>query len=266
MVNPLYTVIMAAHNEENYIGIALRSVFSQTVKPAKVIVVVDRCSDRTEEVARRFPVILVRKYEKKWRFSYAENLELARKYVETPFLAIVDADVELEPNYFERILSEIDDKTCCIGGKVGTRCRTLLCKLLQYWEETYRFSLDRRPRGCALLIKTNVLEEIGGFADVPAPDTYIQDLVMQKGCKVKIVENAKAYHIRDITVKRAIKTQFNTGIGRYIMGKGFLKTLGHTIIRLRPFVTIGYIYAALSHKYRKLRQETVIFVKNSKCK
>ena len=257
----MYTVIMAAHNEERYIGTALRSVFSQTLKPDKVIVVLDRCSDKSEDVAKGFPVEIIKKEEKKWVFSYAENLELARRLVKTPFLAIVDADVELEPDYFERLLLEMDDKTCCAGGGVVTRCKTFLCRLLRYWEKTYRFSTDRRPRGCALLVRTSFLEEIGGFADVPAPDTYIQDMGRVRGYSIKIVEGAKAYHIRDITIGRALRTQFNTGIGRYVMGKSFLRTLGHSIVRLRPFVLIGYLYATSKREYQTLRRKIVNHMK-----
>jgi len=258
----MYTVVMAAHNEQEYIGNALRSVFSQTVKPAKVIVVLDRCTDRTEEVARSFPVEIIKKLEKKWVFSYAENLELARRHVKTQFLAIVDADVILEPTYFEKLLAKADDQTCCLGGRVETRCNTILCKLLRLWERTYKLSPDRRPRGCALLIRADLLEAIGGFADVPAPDTYVQDSLMRKGYKVKIVEEAKAFHSREITLTRAVKTQLYTGVGRYVMGKSFLRTLGHSIIRLRPFVFLGYIYAALSNRFRVLRRKTLCGAKN----
>ncbi|MEZ0346875.1 MAG: glycosyltransferase [Infirmifilum sp.] len=249
----MYTVVMAAHNEEKYIGEALKSVFSQTMKPAKVIVVLDRCTDKTAEIAQQFPVEIIEKKEKSWVFSYSENLELARRRVETPFYAIVDADVILEPNYFEQLISEMDDNTACIGGVVETRSNTILGKLLKIWEKTYKASIDRRPRGCALLIRTSFLEEIGGFADVPAPDTYVQDAALKSKYKVKITQKTKAYHVREITLGRAVKTQFYTGISRYIMGKSFLRTLGHSIIRLRPFVAIGYIYAILTHEKQKAK-------------
>jgi hypothetical protein len=38
------------------------------------------------------------------------------------------------------------------------------------------------------------------------------------------------------------------------MGKRFLVTLGHSIVRLRPLAAVGYMYAALSREKRKLRQ------------
>ncbi len=130
----MYSVIMAAHNEERYIGRALESVFSQSVKPSRVIVVLDRCSDQTGEIARRFPVEIVEKTEKKWLFSYAENLEMAWRRTDTPFIAIVDADVVLEPNYFEVLPSKITDEVCCVRVKIETVSGTLLGRFLRLWE------------------------------------------------------------------------------------------------------------------------------------
>jgi glycosyltransferase involved in cell wall biosynthesis len=246
---------MAAHNEEKYIERALKSVFSQTLQPLEVIVVLDRCTDNTGNIARSFPVTIIEKKEKKWSFSYSENLELARKMVKTPFFAIVDADVELEPMYFEVLFSKISEKTGCMGGKVITKSNTFFGKFISLWEKTYKLSLEKRPRGCALLVRGDLIEKIGGIKDVPAPDTYIQDQVKKLGYKVEVIESVKAYHARDTTLKRALKTQFNTGIARYIMDKGFLRTLGHSIVRLRPLVFLGYLYAMLSKEKRKLKEK-----------
>lgn len=246
-----YTVVVCAHNEEKYIEKALKSIFNQTIKPEKVIVVLDRCTDRTGEIARLFPVEVLEKKEAKWSNSYSENLELARKHVDTEFYAIVDADVVLEPDYFEKLLSAVDEKTGCIGGEVLTRSDTLLGKLLAVWEKTYKLSPFRRPRGCALLIRRELLDKVGGFADVPAPDTYIQDQALKHGYRVRILPKAKAYHVRSITLEKAVRTQLSAGRARYIQGKSFLRTLAHSIVRARPFVVIGYIKAFIDSKRKR---------------
>ncbi|MEM4680094.1 MAG: glycosyltransferase [Thermofilaceae archaeon] len=243
-----YSIVMCAHNEEKYIKRALESVFLQTVKPEKVIVVLDRCTDRTGEIAREFPVEVIEKREKKWEHSYAENLELARRHVKSEFYAIVDADVILEPEYFETLLREVRDRDACIAGEVVTKSSTILGRLLSLWEKTYRLSPFRRPRGCALLIRRKVLDEVGGFADVPAPDTYIQDKALELGYRVRIVPKVRAYHIREVTFRKAVKTQFSAGVARYIQGKGLTRTLLHSLARLRPFVLAGYLYALLTVK------------------
>ncbi len=249
-----YSVVMCAHNEEKYIKKALESVFLQTVKPEKVIVVLDRCTDRTGGIAKDFPVEIIEKGEKKWENSYAENLELARLRIDSELYAIVDADVVLEPDYFEVLLCEIEGKDACIGGKVVTKSGTLLGRLLSIWEKTYRFSPSRRPRGCALLIRKNVLDMMGGFADVPAPDTYVQDEALELGYGVRVTMKAKAYHIREITLKKTIKAQFSAGVARYVQGKGPARTFLHSLVRLRPFVFIGYLYGFLIHKKKSYKR------------
>jgi len=243
-----YSVVMCAHNEEKYIKKALESVFLQTVKPEKVIVVLDRCTDRTGEIVKEFPVEVIEKREKRWENSYAENLELARLRIDSEFYAIVDADVVLEPDYFKVLLCEISDKDACIGGKIVTRSGTFLGRLISIWEKTYRFSPSRRPRGCALLIRKNVLDMMGGFADVPAPDTYVQDKALKLGYGVRVTIKAEAHHIRDITLKKTIRAQFSAGMARYVQRKGLVRTFLHSLVRLRPFVFIGYLYGLLIRK------------------
>lgn len=243
-----YSVVMCAHNEEKYIKQALESVFFQAIRPEKAIVILDRCTDKTEEIAREFPVQIIKKEKKEWSNSYAENLEIARQYVDTEFYAIVDADVVLEPNYFKTLLAEIRDEDACISGEIVTRSKTILGKILSFWEKTYAISPSRRPRGCALLIRKSLLDKIGGFADVPAPDTYVQDMALKLGYKIRITSRSVAYHTREITFKKAIKAQFSAGMARYVQGKGLVKTFLHSLIRLRPFVLIGYFYGFLTNK------------------
>ena len=246
-----YSVIMCAHNEEKYIKQALESIFLQTAKPEKVVLVLDRCADRTGEIARGFPIEIIEKKDSKWKNSYAENLEIARQYINSEFYAIVDADVVLEPDYFEALLSEIRDKDACIGGKIMTKSRTIIGKLLSIWEKTYALSPSRRPRGCALLIRKTILDEIGGFADVPAPDTYFQDEALKLGYGVKITSKSKAYHTREVTLKKTVRAQFSAGMARYVQRKGLVRTFLHSLVRLRPLVLIGYLYGMLTHKRAK---------------
>lgn len=245
-----YSVIMCAHNEERYIKQALESVFLQTIKPEKVVVVLDRCTDRTGEMVKGFSAEIIVKERKKWENSYAENLELARLIIGSTFYAIVDADVILEPNYFEILLTELGDRDVCIGGKILTRSKSFFGRLLALWEKSYVLSPSKRPRGCALFIRKKVLDEIGGFADVPAPDTYVQDNALKLGYRVRIVAKARAYHIREITLRKAVKAQFSAGLARYVQRKGLIRTLLHSLVRLRPFVLFGYLYGIITHKKR----------------
>jgi len=59
---------------------------------------------------------------------------MAWRRTDTPFIAIVDADVVLEPNYFEVLPSKITDEVCCVRVKIETVSGTLLGRFLRLWE------------------------------------------------------------------------------------------------------------------------------------
>ena len=56
---PRISVIVRAHNDESLIGRTLAGIFSQQPPPFEVIVCDDNSTDRTREVAARFPVRFV---------------------------------------------------------------------------------------------------------------------------------------------------------------------------------------------------------------
>lgn len=49
-----YVLLTAAHNEEAYIAGVIESVVAQTVRPAKWVIISDRSTDRTDEIARSY--------------------------------------------------------------------------------------------------------------------------------------------------------------------------------------------------------------------
>ena len=49
-----YVIITPARNEEAYIEKTIRSVVSQTVRPAKWVVVSDASTDQTDELVKRY--------------------------------------------------------------------------------------------------------------------------------------------------------------------------------------------------------------------
>ena len=69
-MDPKISVIIPAHNEENYIKKSLHSLKSQTYQNFETIVVCNGCTDNTEELVRK------RSNERLKFFSLPENLRL----------------------------------------------------------------------------------------------------------------------------------------------------------------------------------------------
>ena len=74
-MNPLFSIVIPAHNEEKYIKKTLHSIKNQTYQNYEVVVVTNGCTDKTEEIIKR------RAGERLKHFSLnASNVSRARNY------------------------------------------------------------------------------------------------------------------------------------------------------------------------------------------
>lgn len=98
-MRPLISVIIPAHNEEQYLPRTLEALRQQTYRYFETIVVANGCTDRTEEVAR----------DRCDRFIWLEDRSLGRarnlggKKAHGELLVFLDADTVLEPDALEKI-------------------------------------------------------------------------------------------------------------------------------------------------------------------
>ncbi|MEG0189189.1 MAG: glycosyltransferase, partial [Algoriella sp.] len=49
-----YTIVIPAHNEEDFIAVTLNAIVNQTVLPYEVIVVNDHSTDKTQQIVKEF--------------------------------------------------------------------------------------------------------------------------------------------------------------------------------------------------------------------
>ena len=97
-------VLIPAHNEEHRIEAALRSLASQTRQPDEVIVVTDRCTDRTAEIAKALGAKVFNVEGNGHRKAGALNQALRQVLSElrpTDEVLMMDADTVLAENFLE---------------------------------------------------------------------------------------------------------------------------------------------------------------------
>lgn len=123
-----YSIVIPAHNEEEFIRITLDSLVNQTLLPYEVIVVNDNSTDTTqaiiEEYITKYPWIKLLNRISKGEHqpgSKVINAFLAGyEIVKNDFDIIVklDADLDIPANYFETILDHFnsDEKIGMAGG------------------------------------------------------------------------------------------------------------------------------------------------------
>lgn len=116
-------LVIPAHNEENGISQTLMSVASQTVRPDRVIVMCDNCTDGTAALAGEAEGVEVwESVDNTGQKGGALNQAWARLYDEigpSDYLATMDADTELDDHFFEYAL-EVYKKRDDVGGVCAT--------------------------------------------------------------------------------------------------------------------------------------------------
>ena len=197
-----YVLMTAAYNEEAYIEKTLQSVISQTVRPERWVVVSDNSADRTDEIvqsyAAKYDFIRFLRVTKNAGHSFQSKVTALHKGVHLlegatyDFIGNIDADLSLEPFYFERLLDRFRQHSDLgvAGGFVyeddgnGFRSR---------W-----FNSVNDVGHAAQLVRRQCYEAIGGYAVLKygGEDWYAQTCAKMKGWRVEGIPELKILHYR----------------------------------------------------------------------
>jgi len=101
-------VLIPAHNEEASIGAMLNALLGQTRVPDRIVVIADNCTDRTEQIARRFrSVTVMRTVANTDRKVGALNQGWLRWQAGYDYVAGIDADTILAPDCLAQLEAEL---------------------------------------------------------------------------------------------------------------------------------------------------------------
>lgn len=106
---PRFTVILAAFNEEDWVGGAIRSVLAQTRRDFELVVVDDGSTDSTAEVVRGFEADSRVRLISQPNRGLAAALNVAIAAGDAPYIAMIDADDLWMPTYLESMGRCLDE-------------------------------------------------------------------------------------------------------------------------------------------------------------
>jgi glycosyltransferase involved in cell wall biosynthesis len=159
---PLITCIIPAYNAARYLGEAIDSVHSQTLRPEEIIVVDDGSTDATPTIAGEYgeSVILLRQTNGGRAAACNRGLRAARG----EFIAFLDADDLWEPEKLERqmvCLQKQPALACCVTG-----IQNFVSPELRGPRDRMNPALFRERPGFllqTLLARRSLLDRIGAF-------------------------------------------------------------------------------------------------------
>jgi glycosyltransferase involved in cell wall biosynthesis len=283
-MNTKYALVTPAYNEEKYIENLIKSVEAQTLKPKIWIIVNDGSNDSTPDI--------VSKYEQK--FDYISRLDLKRedivsyysrrvyavlagieklKEMEFDYLAVLDADIIPEPNYYDGVISEFE-KDPKLGIAAG---------IFMYQEkgQLKKALIDKLcTPGSNQIFRRKCYEQIGGYVPLRfgGDDSLCDILARMNGWKT---QNFDAYPVVQHRIvgtgdgKSVIQARFGQGCTDYGIATHPVFMLAKCFRRSfleKPYIIggiarfAGFVYGYILGKGRKISPEAKRFVRKEQMK
>jgi glycosyltransferase involved in cell wall biosynthesis len=223
-------LITPARDEAVHLAGTIRAVTAQTRKPDLWLVVDDGSTDNTAEVldsmAAEVPFMRVLQAPQHENDPEADRLTLAAEarafnaalatvdLAEFTHVGKLDADVELPPEYFERLLAHFDaDPELGIAGGV------LLERTGRDWEPTK--IPDYHVRGALKLYSRECFEAIGGVEERLGWDTIDETYARMRGYSTRSLPEITARHHRPVATRGgALRGRARHGQCAYILRYG----------------------------------------------
>uniref|UniRef100_UPI00404A39BE glycosyltransferase n=1 Tax=Flavobacterium sp. TaxID=239 RepID=UPI00404A39BE len=251
-----YQIIIPAHNEEEFIGLTLKSLVNQTVVPNKIIVVNDNSTDKTSEIVHSFItehpyILLVNKKSEAIHLPGSKVIQAfqeGEKHIDDKYDIIVKADADLifPLNYFETILKHFqsDAKIGMAGG-------------FAYIEKNGEWILENLTdkdhiRGAFKAYRKECYEQIGGLKPAMGWDTVDELLCKFYNWKVVTNESLHVKHLKPTGANYNKTSRYKQGEAFYSLGYGFLITiiasLKLSLRKKKPFLFFDYMQGFMKAK------------------
>jgi glycosyltransferase involved in cell wall biosynthesis len=266
LIMSAYVIITPAHNEEEFIEKTIQSMIQQTVRPLIWVIVNDASTDHTGEIVETYArnhvfIKLVNRTREAGRdfgkkvYAFNRGLEEIRD-LNYDFIGNLDADVTFEPQYYKKILFELqkDSKLGVAGGQVFMRVdnKFVTC------DET----MDS-VGGQIQLFRRKCFDDIGGYRPLKygGIDAAAEIMARMKGWKVrKVFENPVFEHrLTGFASGRPWKARMHEGRRFYSLGYGPMFYVVRCVYRLKdPPAILGSVAALLGYIWSMLSRQPIV--------
>jgi biofilm PGA synthesis N-glycosyltransferase PgaC len=200
--NSRYVIVTAAHNEEAFLELTIRSVLAQSLRPVRWVIVSDRSTDRTDQIAASFAaqhdfIRFIRRDHSLSRGSASKITALLGAIEQLgdcdyDFIANLDGDVSFEPDYFAWLLAQFhkDPELGITGGVV-----------YEPHHGVFRPRISNTLRSVAhagQIVRRTCYEQIGGWLalEYGGEDWYAEIRARKFGWRVVAFAEQKLLHYR----------------------------------------------------------------------
>ena len=196
------SIVITTKNEEKVIGRLLKSISSQTYKNYEVILVDNKSSDKTLNIAKKNNI---KTYTKGPERSAQRNFGASKSH--GLYLLFLDADMELSPNVLKSCVDQIEKtKSKIVTIAEMTVGEGLIARIRKFEREMYMGEEDYEvPR----LFERHSFFEFGGYdTNLTGPEDYDLPFSMRKKYKSTRVNDYIYHHEENATLYSLLKKKY----------------------------------------------------------
>jgi len=263
-----YVLITPARNEADHIEKTLESVIAQTIRPVAWVIVSDASTDGTDEIVRRYAeahafITFVRR-ESSDRISFASKAHAiafginALTRQDYTFIGNLDADISLEPTYYESIFARFraNPKLGIAAGEV----------LNVYGENDLRRRITTErysASGSVQMFRRECFEAVGGYRPLPRGgiDAIAEVMVRMHGWQVRTFPELHVLHHRPTGSRGGVsglRIHYRLGRQEYVNGYHPLFVVAKSFRRvtLKPYV-LGALVRIVGYFHGQFEREPI---------
>lgn len=222
-----YVIVTPAFNEAVQIERTIQSVVAQTIRPARWVIVDDGSTDDTGRIVREYSqrhdwIRCLRREKRRGQTYFASNVYAIQEGIQAvsdvdyAFLAILDADIELCPDYYQAVLGRFEQYP-----ELGIATGTYLEKEGDLLVEA---RIDRRSTPKAIQVfRRECYEQIGGYIPFRngGEDSGVEVLSRMHGWQTWSFRDIQVIHHRPVGTgdgHSLLRARFQLGFRDYCLG------------------------------------------------
>lgn len=174
------SVIVVNWNGEQFLERCLAALIAQTVSPHEIILVDNASSDRSVDIARRFPAVRLMLQDQNTGFARGNNLAIKAASGESEWIALINPDAFAEPRWLEALLvaAKCNPEFDVFGSKlINAGDPTLLDGAGDAYHVSGR--VWRMARGMSVMVAANIECEV--FSPCAAAALYRRSALRESG-------------------------------------------------------------------------------------
>lgn len=214
------TLAIPSYNAAKYLPRVLEAAAQLTVKPVVTIVIDDGSKDATARIAEEHRVEVVRH---QGNCGLGAARQTALKHCQTPWLAMVDSDVAVEPGWLGALLEvAISSGAAGVGGDL---VESEVSSIPDRWRSRMMaqthggaFKEGVNLFGCNTLHRAAALTAVGGFNSRYTrayEDIDISERLKKAGHKLVYTPTARCHHLRKDSLTSVLQAAYAWRYPRY---------------------------------------------------